>query len=114
VKITFRQWPDADLQQGSLCHRFSGHDRHQASADPQRPELWGPGRYFANAASIAFLVLMVSLLASNSTSLQRTLVDLDLIDLMPNVTSSLARRALLRHGFLSIHARLHVGIRGKS
>jgi hypothetical protein len=58
--------------------------------------------------------LMVSLLASNSTSLQRTLVDLDLIDLMPNVTSSLARRALLRHGFLSIHARLHVGIRGKS
>ena len=28
--------------------------------------------------------------------------------------ASLAQRALPRHGFLSIHARLHVGIRGKS
>ena len=50
-----------------------GHSRRQTSADPQCPELWEPGRYFANAASIAFLVLMVSLLASNSTSIRRTI-----------------------------------------
>ncbi|SFJ55347.1 hypothetical protein SAMN05216525_12819 [Bradyrhizobium sp. Gha] len=59
----------ADLQRGSPWRRWVG----SGQCAPAGPRLPSGLRYVANAASIAFRVLIVSSFASNSTSLQRTI-----------------------------------------